>query len=51
MFSAKVRDYWLMIMAYCELLHQNTLGLFEIMEWLIVVTLANVYLLTNFSLK
>ena len=41
-----------MIMEYFyELLHQNSVCLLEILEWLIDVNLAITYLLTNFYIK
>ena len=39
--------WWLVIIAYCELLHQNILSLLEILGWIIDVNLAIVYLPTN----
>ena len=38
-------------MAYCELLHQNSLSFLEILGWLIDVNLAIVFTPTNFSSK
>ena len=40
-----------MIMAYCELLLQNSLSLLEILGWLIDMNLAIVYLPTHFFIK
>ena len=40
-----------MIMAYCELLHQNSLNSLEILGWLIDVNLDIGYLLTNLFIK
>ena len=40
-----------MIIAYCELLYQNSLSLLEIQEWLGDANLAIMYLLTNFYKK
>ena len=40
-----------MIMASCELLHQNSLNSLEILGWLIDVNLDIVYLLTNLFIK
>ena len=37
-------------MAYCELLLQNSLSLLVLLEWLIDMNLAIVYLLANFFL-
>ena len=41
----------LMIIVYCELLHQNSLSLLEVLGWLIDVNLAIVYVPTNFLIK
>ena len=43
--------WYLMIMAYCELLLPNSLNLHEILGWLIDVNLVIVYLPTNFFIK
>ena len=48
----QVCDMLLMIMAYCELLYQDSLSLLEIhQEWLIDGSLAIIYLLTIFTLE
>ena len=40
-----------MVMAYCEVMHQNSLSKLEILELIIDVNLANMYLLTSFYFK
>ena len=48
----QVCDMSLMIMAYCELLYQDSLSLLEIrQEWSIDGSRATVYLLTIFTLE